>query len=562
MPIVLKSWRSILSTVLLVAGCGSSAMPTVDGGPPKVLEILDPPGAQIGLHYGATVDLAVRYRLDDPAGTPVSNATVKFAIFDDPGGSTLATDRATTDDNGRASVKLTAGAEEKSFRVRAQAPDAPDAVFGVSVSSQAFVNIDVELAYGGNAQIGMLQALLFVGAPCATLPPDPDAATAFRVVMQPGGPMGTVHFMNLLSQNYSVVGEALDTASHLQASGCVDIAASLVPSGATATLPLPLDNVAPSIPGTYGLTTSLVLDPVLAAQATADWSQLTSCTEAPAQGLLDRLESGLAPSLKSAIEAKRGTPDGMGCRPAMAGGSPSLDAQLQGLLTVGGAPALSLPAIVGDLDAIVAQAKLGSTLTVRDAGAGTFTAEHALTAVTLSTAAASKTYDPHATALPIVDVRDVSASFTGTSLLLGSHGFTLGLGTYWERALGDLSLAAHLPTLMPRDARTLLGAVVAVAMHGGKTGCAAVEDLVCTVTGATGCAGQIDPACASALDAWAAVLNLPFAPPTGIDVTLSGQATVADTDGDLLIDLLSPGTWSTAIAQSMSASFTGKRTGP
>src|SRR5438445_796396 len=83
---------------------------------------------QIGLHYGAMVDLKLKYHLDDPASTPLPNATVKLAIFDDPGGSTLAQDRATTDSDGVATVKLTAGAQEKSFRVRAQAPDAPDAM--------------------------------------------------------------------------------------------------------------------------------------------------------------------------------------------------------------------------------------------------------------------------------------------------------------------------------------------------------------------------------------------------------------------------------------------------
>jgi len=560
MAIALARSRSILSTIVFVAGCGSPATPPLDGGPPRVLEILDPPGAQIGLHYGATVDLRVRYRLDDAEATPVAGATVKLAIFDDPGGSTLAADRATTDDKGVASVRLTAGAQEKSFRVRAQAPDAPDAVFGVSVSSQAFVNIDVELAYAGTAQIGMLEALLFVGTPCAQLPPNPTEASAFRVVKQPGGPMGTVHFLNLLSQNYTVVGEALDAASHLRASGCVDIASSLVPAGATATLPLPLKNVAPAITGTYALSTTLTLAPALAASATTEWKKLSSCAEAPAQGLLDRIEAGVGSALSTAMEQKRGTADSMACRPAtLSGGAPSLDAQLETLLTGAGAPALQLAAIVTDLQNIVGSAKLASTLTVRGAGAGAFTAEHALGQITLSTSTAMKGYDAQATALPIVDVNDIPVGFTGNALTLGAHGFTLGLPTFWQRALADLSLAAHVPSMQPPTTRALLGAVVAVAMRNGKTGCAAVEDLVCGVTGASGCTGQIDPACAAALDGWAASLDAPFAPPTAIDATLSGQATAADTDGDLLIDLLSPGTWSTALG---SASFTGTRSGP
>jgi hypothetical protein len=562
MSIGLGSWRSILPALALLAGCGNASPVMVDGGPPKVLEILDPPGAQIGLHYGDTVDLKVRYRLDDPTMAPVPAATVKFAIFDDPGGSTLASDRADTDADGVATVRLTAGAQEKSFRVRAQAPDAPDAVFGISVSSQAFVNIDVELAYSGPATIGTLEALLFVGTPCSMLPPNPNDSSAFRVVMMSGGPTGTLHFLNLLSMNYTIVGEALDTAGHLQASGCVDIASSLVPAGATATLPLPLGNVAPVITGTYALDTTLTVEPTIASAATSEWKKLTSCTQAPAQGLLDRIETGVPMALASAIEGKRGAADGMGCRPAMAGGVASLDAQLQTLLTGAGAPALQLPAIVTDLDAIVAAAQLISTLTIRNAGAGQITAEHALVHVTLATASAMKTYDVQSTSLPVVDVSDIPASFSDSTLVIGAHSFTLGLGTFWGRALGDLSLAMHVPTVQPRDARTLLGAIVAVAMHGGKTGCAAVEDLVCSVTGAGSCTGTVDPACAGALDAWGMQLSAPFAPPTDLDVTLSGQATTADTDGDLLIDLLSPGAWSTTIAQSMSAPFSGTRMGP
>src|SRR5689334_4352028 len=100
MRIGLRSSRSILPALALLAGCGNASPMVVDGGPPKVLEILDPPGAQIGLHYGASVDLKVRYRLDDPTMAPVPGATVKLAIFDDPGGSTLASDRAVTDSDG------------------------------------------------------------------------------------------------------------------------------------------------------------------------------------------------------------------------------------------------------------------------------------------------------------------------------------------------------------------------------------------------------------------------------------------------------------------------------
>jgi hypothetical protein len=537
-------------------------METTDGGPARVLEVVDTdhggPGAQIGLHYGDTIDLKVSYHLADANDTPIPGATVTFAIFDDPGGSTLASDHAVTDSGGLASVKLTAGAEEKSFRVRAHAPDAPDALFGVSVSSQAFVNIDVLLDDSSQANIATLKALLFVGMPCAQLPQNPSDASALRVLSQSGGATGTLTFLNLLSQSYAIVGEALDNGGRLAASGCVDIAATLVPAGATATLPLPLHPVTLSVTGSFTLATQLTVATAIADAATAPWRALVTCAEAPAQTLLDRIESGVSSSLAASMESLRGTPDSSGCRPATAGGMSSLDAQLEPLLTASGSPGAQLPSIVADLQTIVASAHLGSTLTIAGAGAGALTGEHALDSVTLATGTAQKSYAVPATSLPVIDVKDVPLSFASPTLTIGAHGFTLGLPVFWQMALGDLSIASRTPSVQPTTARALLGAVVGAAMHGGKSGCAAVEDLVCTAI-TSGCAGNIAPACTAALDPMAQALDAPFQPPTGIDVTLSGSATASDTNGDLLVDTLSPGNFTTALAQAMSAPFTGTR---
>ena len=94
-------------------------------------------------------------------------------------------------------------------------------------------------------------------------------------------------------------------------------------------------------------------------------------------------------------------------------------------------------------------------------------------------------------------------------------------------------------------------------MHGGKSGCAAVDDLVCTVTTGSGSCALTTP-CASALGPMAATLEAPFAPASGVDLTLAGKATPVDSDGDLVVDLWSGGVWSSAGLAAMST-FTGTR---
>ena len=41
----------------------------------------------------------------------------------------------------------------------------------------------------------------------------------------------------------------------------------------------------------------------------------------------------------------------------------------------------------------------------------------------------------------------------------------------------------------------------------------------------------------------AASLSAPFAPSSGIDLTLAGSATPVDSDGDLVVDQLTGGVW-------------------
>ena len=88
---------------------------------------------------------------------------------------------------------------------------------------------------------------------------------------------------------------------------------------------------------------------------------------------------------------------------------------------------------------------------------------------------------------------------------------------------------------------SLVGAIVAPASLAGKMGCAAVDDLVCSVTTGSGNCTLTTP-CASALGPMASTLSAGFAPASGIDLTLAGTAMPADTNGDLVVDQLT-GTW-------------------
>ncbi|MCA1663921.1 MAG: hypothetical protein LC659_06595, partial [Myxococcales bacterium] len=82
------------------AACGPGANAPPDGGPPLTLDVVD--SNQIGLHYGKTTELRVRYHAGDPAAAAVPGAIVRFSIFGDPAGSTLSRDQVTTDVNGMA----------------------------------------------------------------------------------------------------------------------------------------------------------------------------------------------------------------------------------------------------------------------------------------------------------------------------------------------------------------------------------------------------------------------------------------------------------------------------
>lgn len=226
-----------------------------------------------------------------------------------------------------------------------------------------------------------------------------------------------------------------------------------------------------------------------------------------------------------------------------------------------GSPATAMPAIVTDYDAITSKADLTSELTLRAGPVGTTLADHTLSSLRLATATMSMSYDLVAAGLPVLAQVDIEVAPTpgdpNGRIDIGSHGFTLGLPLFWQQALEQLAITPRFPLITPPTTRNLLGAMVAVAQSGGMIGCAAVEHLVCTVTGAASCTGVVDPACTAGLDLVTAALDADFLPPTTIDFQIAGSAEPVDSDGDLIVDSLSQGLFVSGITTT--APFQGTR---
>ncbi|MGZ3439626.1 MAG: hypothetical protein ACXVDD_08920, partial [Polyangia bacterium] len=315
--------------------------------------------------------------------------------------------------------------------------------------------------------------------------------------------------------------------------------------GSVSVVPVPLVAAVASATGSYKLASTLKPVPSSYAMLVAQWQQFGGgCPYGAAQALLDDM----------GISGHRDPALANGCRPA----SSSLDQQLQALLTAPpAAPANALPAIATDLLAITATAFVQSDRTVTAASASSYTAEHALASAEFAVSpTVSQTYDLVALGEPIIDVKDVPFSDDGSSVTIGAHGFTLGWPTLWLQAFTDLSLTMRVTGLASPAIHGLVAAVVQAASRNAKTGCAAVEDLVCSVLGTMPCNEQA--ACTAAIDSVAASLAAGFAPSSGIDLMLSGSATPVDNDGDLVVDQLTGGVW-TGGGLTSSSLFTGDR---
>jgi hypothetical protein len=558
-----------------LAGCETTEATLVDGGIGEELVIQDPPGAQIGLRYGTSVNLIVRYLMEDAEQTPV-HGTVHFAIFDDPQGSTLARSDVTTDNDGRATVALTAGNAEDSFTVQASAPGAAPVEFSISVSELEFVRIDAALVDplpmpGGRT----LSALLYTNVACADLTVAETPTGESRTLVSSAAKSATLSFINLLSKQYAVVGRVTD-AGRLVAYGCIDVPTALDPPGAYLSLPIPLAAVSPSVTGSFTLSTAVASTRAERSDGLfADYDVLDRCPGHLGQLVLDELATRVTPTRQMLIAAARGvaapSTDGsstVNCHPATVGADPSLDADLDMILSAA-SPGSVRGMLLADLDAILASCAMTSTLTLAPGGplpgdgatAPTrLIASHQATTLAFTVGAQTRTDDLLLLGIPVLGASDVASSYQGSALMIGAHDLPIGLAARWGDAFDALSIAARLPTLADATPGGWSTAAVAAAQEGGASGCAAIEEVVCNITGSSGCLGTLITPCQSAVIAVAARLDAPFSDTRPL--ALTGTATAVDSNEDLVTDSLMPGMFTASEIVTGSLAFSGERATP
>ena len=536
-------------------------------------------------------------------GRPVAGQTVSFTTIgastnDGAQGATVAEPSGLTGADGGVSVSVRAGLAD--FRVEAQIGTAKaDVTVIVATGPTGTVLVAPFLAPSTSPLPPgtTIQILLYDARSCADLDldqPTDDVRDAVTLDDLSGtasfGLVGTTVVSAAVARALS--GEAL------VASGCVDIPGSSLLADEAVEVALPLADWSPDPVGSYTVTSTLTFAPPLAAATTlaAPWADLSDCPLDPAQLWLDCTVDALSPAtsadpldcvpstvpgaegpLGDAIAALRGVPltDGAGgptgCRSARdAAGNESVDAQVLGLF---GSPTpamlVALPEIAADAGSILDSVQLISQLTIAPSGtAGTYAVTHLLTtagfgpSLQVQVALASL-------GLPILQAY-TTATVSDDVLTIGSHGFTLRLGTAARAAFGPLAL---VPRGLPADVPSFVSALFSLARAPGGTasGCAALDGIVCPAAAQP--AGCLMNACSAGLGALAGELDGAFsaADGTGLDLWLSGTAPLIEISGGQADRLGASGTgssaaasWSATLRTSLGgaqpmASFEGKR---
>jgi len=535
-------------------------------------------------------------------GHPAAGQTVSFTTIGSSAtgtqGASVAEPSGVTAADGSVSVIVRAGLAD--FRVEAQIG-----------AAKADVTIIVATGPTGSVLVAP-----FLAPSSSPLPPDatidilfyPTSCTDLDLDAPPPAVRGTVTLNGLgTAARFDVVSTmgisaAIGRASSggvLVASGCVDIPGSSLLANETVEVALPLTDWSPDPIGSYTVTSTMNFAPPLAAAAAlaAPWADLSDCPLDPVQLWLDCTVDALSPvtsadpldcvpstasggegALGDAIAALRGVPlaDGTGkptvCRSARdAAGNESLDALVLGLF---GSPTpaqlVALPAIAADAASILDGFQLVSQLTVAAGGtAGSYAVTHLLTEAQFGRDS-QVAVRLGSLGLPTLQAF-TSATVSDDVLVIGSHGFTLRLGTAARAAFGPLALA---PRGLPTDLPSFVSALFSLAQTPGgtATGCAALDSVVCSAAARP--AGCLLSACLTGLGALAGKLDGAFATAdgTGLDLSLSGTAPLIEKSGGGLADSLgssstgssAAATWSVNLRTSLgsarlTAPFAGRR---
>lgn len=590
----------MLVLALVVVACRSEA-PAPDSGPPagRSLRIPVPPGPDVGLGPGTQQMLRVQYL--DAAGGGIAKAQVRFAIFEDPRGSTLSSDAANTDAEGFASIQLRAGATSSRFQVHASAPGAKDAVFYVEVSDAGFGALAISAEYNGalgGAQLTDLKRVtysLYGEVACTSVdplsPPTP-LRTRLATGLDKEVVLGALP-LNLAHTVTARVDRTVGTGWQPRAWGCVEIPVGALKADEQLSMTLSVADLWPSLVGSYTLTSSFTLPKLNRplADALQPWTDLVDCPTDPGQlmldCILDALDPGdpldckvVQPSAKTqALMAERGTLEGVCRTNTSAKGTPSLEKLVADLAqSWGGGTKAALAKVETQGADALSDLELQSQLVVQtlaqqDVGTGTVVTKHALERVTFpGPGGSAAVYNVADVGLAKWVAFPVQATVTsqgptgwGWDLALQPHTFSLSFGLLARDALGKLVLS---PLGLPGTSAALASHLANEVTGTPKAGCAAIDAVACKAARlGPGCLAK---ACTTGLAGLASYLDAGFDQIDGqhTDLTLEGSAELKDTDGDLRVDGLgdvsAPGTWKASFAMGgesivpLDATFFGK----
>jgi len=177
----MRRFALLLLSSLFACGGGATG-PTIPPGSTTSLTVVG--DATRNLEYDETTDLRVRYEIDGEIGGGIEGATITWEILGSASGSSLAATTSVTDAAGEATMRLTSGSEDTTFRVRASASDGMSAEFMVAVDDDPAGGILVSLRYDGERDFDAFETYLYEGESCGSIDPErpPTALQAAPVV--------------------------------------------------------------------------------------------------------------------------------------------------------------------------------------------------------------------------------------------------------------------------------------------------------------------------------------------------------------------------------------------
>ncbi len=162
----------------------------------------------------------IRVAYFDEAGAPVAGTVVEFALEGDAPAVSLSSGEEQSNLDGEASVRLTAGSDSASFRLRANAAGAEPVYVDVRVLESAVRKARVVALYDGLRALATRGVTELPGLGC-------DAALELRMQGEPGAsyedPSGSVSFDLGPGLHYAFVGSGRDATGALLAEGCAEI---------------------------------------------------------------------------------------------------------------------------------------------------------------------------------------------------------------------------------------------------------------------------------------------------------------------------------------------------